>query len=209
MIIRLFPAFFESSRKAFAIYLELMPCSRSISTPSKPYSFIRLYILPANRLASFVLVTLTVPFSPPIDMITRCPFFLAALISLINCSLLYPPNFWQSVSSRRKVTLPETEACFANATAIRLYSFGTSLILRHLAPLLKFCQYPVIMWLASPVCLSLLPAVFTGFSCVFFVFGVVSGFFPGLAAVPLGILQTPHSSDCFAGSSPCVHHAAS
>lgn len=47
-----------------------MPCSRSMSTPLKPYSCIRAYALFAKAVAEASLLIVTFPFSPPTEMIT-------------------------------------------------------------------------------------------------------------------------------------------
>src|SRR4051794_703207 len=78
---------------------------------------------------------------------TLLPAACFAAMSALNSSTVYPPS---PALSRLNVMPPGFDAsASANATAIRSYAAGTSAIFCTVAPLLKFCQYPVSTWAGS------------------------------------------------------------
>src|SRR3954471_3425045 len=134
------PAFADSDRNAWDMYVALSPFSRSMSTPSKPYVCISEYTEFAKFAADVGSLTETVPFWPPTETTTFFPAPSFALMSALNWSTVYPPS---PAESRLKVTAPGVVVASANATAMMSYCDCTADSFWTVAPLLKFCQYPV------------------------------------------------------------------
>ncbi len=66
------------------MYVALMPCSRSMSTPSNPYFCMRAYVVSAKFFASVAFETMTFPFSPPTEITTLRPCARMAATSAVN-----------------------------------------------------------------------------------------------------------------------------
>src|ERR1043165_3184564 len=82
---------------------------------------------------------------------TFCPRPCTVAISEMNCAVVYPPVIQDDrPESRLKSTAPGVVVALAKATAMMSYVVGTSLMRRHLAPLLKSCQYPISKCFGSP-----------------------------------------------------------
>ncbi|MNW56784.1 hypothetical protein D3C74_345250 [compost metagenome] len=117
-MMRFGPALAESWCSALDMYVALMPCSRSMSTPSNPYSCMRPYAVSAKFFASVALETITFPFSPPTDRMTLRPCARIAAMSALNWGTVYP---FSSAVERLKVIPPGVPVRLsANATATRL-----------------------------------------------------------------------------------------
>src|ERR1043166_8290150 len=115
-----------------------------MSTPSKPYVVIRLWMLLAKLVAADELATETEPFWPPTEMMTFCPRECSVVMSAVSCASVYPPSALDRPESTWNVTPPALfGSASANATAIRSYVVGTDESFSAVAPLTKFCQYPV------------------------------------------------------------------
>lgn len=69
---------------AFDMYVEWRPLSRSMSTPSRPYSSIRPVMESAKAAADASLLIDTAPFWPPTEMTTDLPALCLARMSAVK-----------------------------------------------------------------------------------------------------------------------------